>query len=61
MVSTMENIVNSKEEQDICKTLGYEQVKKFSWSKMADETLAIYQSMLPKKAETTKIDITLKK
>lgn len=57
----MEHIVNSKEEQDQCRTLGYAQVQKFSWSKMADETLAVYQSMLPKKAETEKIHIVLKK
>jgi len=61
MASVMENIVNSPSIQKECRKLGYEQVKKFSWEKMADDTLKIYIDILPKKPETEKITITLTK
>jgi glycosyltransferase involved in cell wall biosynthesis len=49
MARAMEEIVKSKRIQAEMIRLGYEQVKKFSWGKMADETLATYREVLGKK------------
>lgn len=45
IISKIEETLGSKELQEKMITLGYEQVKKFSWGSCAKETLKIYESI----------------
>lgn len=49
MAETMREVLGSKKLQKEMVQAGYEQVAKFSWEKMAEETLAIYREALGNK------------
>lgn len=46
MAAAIEDVLTSKKLHDELVTLGQKQVKKYSWQKMAEETLAVYQQVL---------------
>lgn len=44
-------VINSVEIQNELRSAGYEQIKKYSWEKMAQETLAVYEKVLTSSTE----------
>jgi glycosyltransferase involved in cell wall biosynthesis len=42
----IENVVFNEERSNVLRNLGYQQIKKYSWERCAQETLHIYQSLL---------------
>lgn len=46
LVFLLENLIKDKDLRDSLIQKGYKQAQKYSWSKMAKETLAIYQKLL---------------
>ncbi|HEY5267605.1 MAG TPA: glycosyltransferase family 1 protein [Candidatus Saccharimonadales bacterium] len=48
MAQKIDSIINNKQRANNYITKGYEQVKKYSWKKMAQETLDVYNSVLNK-------------
>jgi glycosyltransferase involved in cell wall biosynthesis len=48
MAETIEALLNSPEEQERLRRLGPEQTRKYSWQRMAKETLAQYERVLKK-------------
>ncbi|MBU0707148.1 glycosyltransferase family 4 protein [Patescibacteria group bacterium] len=46
IVKVLSDLINNPEKKDLLCQRGYENIKKFSWKKMAEETLSLYQNSL---------------
>lgn len=46
MADKMSDVLNNPQKYENFKTLGFEQVRRYSWQKLAHQTLVVYQSVL---------------
>jgi len=46
IISTLENVLASPSHQHQLREKGFEQIKKYSWDSMTDETISVYKSLI---------------